>query len=289
MSDATVACVVFDGDVEVQNLATGAVRPLGPLMSASWKGGALQQYGARVTDAELSATARLSARAETARARERGAAVGNPAELQRQLAIRHLAVLQRPQDATARLDLAALQARAHLSIPALYQLTVAERLAPAGSEHAAAIAAARWVIYKQDRREAEAAREAEKLRTLDPARYKRLQEIEANAAPSPRGSAGLAAVATPPVVSPGEATTIAVTVRNAAGRPAAGAKVVLSAEGGSFSGARQPRIIEGVTSSDGVFRAEWRCQPCAAGYEIGVEVSGAALPAQKTTVSVTIR
>ena len=42
-SDATVACVVFEGEVQVQNLATGAVRPLTTLMSASWKSGVLQQ------------------------------------------------------------------------------------------------------------------------------------------------------------------------------------------------------------------------------------------------------
>jgi hypothetical protein len=287
--DATVACVVFEGDVEVQNLATGAVRPLGPLMSASWKGGVLQQYGVPVTEAELLDTARLYARAETVRARAGNPAVDNPAVLQRELEARHLAVLKGPQDAAARLDLAALQARVRLSVPALYQLRVAERIAPAASEHAAAIAATRWVIYKQDRREPEARREAEKLRTLDPARYKRIQEIDASAAQPAQRRAGLTAVATPPIISPGEATTIAVTVRNAAGQPARGAKVVLSAEGGSFTGARQPSRVDGITSSDGVFRAEWRCQPCASAYQIRIEVSGAGLPIEKTTVGVKIR
>ena len=288
-TDATVACVVFDGEVEVQNLANGAVRPLGRLMSASWKGGVLQQYGAPVSGAELSSTARLYARAETGRVRARDAAVGNLTGLQRELETRHLTVLKAPQDATARLDLAALQARVGLSTPALYQLTVAERLAPEASDTAAAIAATRWVVYKQDRREDDAAREAEKLRRLDPARYKRLLEIEAKSAPPDRRGAGVTVVATPPVVSPGEATTIAVTVRNTAGQPVGGARVALSAGGGSFTGAKQPALAGGVTSADGVFRAEWRCQPCASSYQIRVEVNGAGLPSQSTTVGVKIR
>ena len=76
---------------------------------------------------------------------------------------------------------------------------------------------------------------------------------------------------------------------DASGRPVGGARVVLSADGGSFTGAKQPSLAEGTTSSDGVFRAEWRCQPCAAAYRIAVEVSGAGVPPQKSTVGVKIR
>ena len=70
----------------------------------------------------------------------------------------YAAVLRAPQDARARLELATLQSRVRLSSPALYQLDVAERLGAAGSDQAAAIAATRWVIYKQDRREQDAAK-----------------------------------------------------------------------------------------------------------------------------------
>jgi hypothetical protein len=198
-------------------------------------------------------------------------------------------VLKAPQDAAARIDLAVVQARVRLSTAALYQLTVAERIAPAASGQAASIAATRWVVYKQERREKEAAGEAEKLRTLDPERYKRLQEIEARAGASDPRPAALTAVAIPPIVSAGEATTVAVTVRNATAQPVGGAKITLSAEGGSFTGARRPSLIEGVTGPDGVFRAQWRCQPCAAAYQIAVEVTGANLPPQKSTVGVKIR
>jgi hypothetical protein len=288
-SDATVACVVFEGEVQVQNLATGAVRPLTTLMSASWKSGALQQYGAPVSDADLASTARLYARAETARVRARDASVANPAALQRELEAKYAAVLRAPQDARARLELAALQTRIRLSSAALYQLDVAERLGATGSDQAAAIAATRWVIFKQDRREPEAAKEAEKLRTIDPARYKLLQEVEAKSTPAESRPPSVTAAASPAVVAPGQPTTIAVTVRNASGRPVSGAKVVLSADGGTFTGAGQPRVIDGVTSAEGLFRAEWRCQPCAPAYQFGVEVGGAGLQSQKTTLGVKTR
>ena len=288
-SDATVACVVFEGEVQVHNLATGAVRPLTTLMSASWKSGALQQYGAPISDSDLSSTARLYARVETARVRARDASVANPAALQRDLEAKYAAVLRAPEDARARLELAALQTRVRLNSAALYQLDVAERLGTAGSDQAAVIAATRWVIFKQDRREQEAAKEAEKLRAIDPARYKLLQELEAKSAPAEIRPPSITAAATPAVVAPGQPATIAVTVRNASGRPVSGAKVVVSADGGTFTGAGQPRVIDGVTSAEGIFRAEWRCQPCAPAYQIGVEVSGAGLQSQKTTLGVKTR
>jgi hypothetical protein len=287
-SDATVACMVFEGDVEVHNLATGAVRPLSTLMSASWKGGALQQYGAPIPDADLSTAARVYARAETARVRARNVPGINPVALQRELEARYTAVLRAPRDARARVELATVQTRVRLSSPALHQLAVAERLGSTGPD-AAAIAATRWVIYKQDRREQDAAREAEKLRTLDPARYKLIQEIDVKAAPGASPSPRVTAAAAPPTVAPGQPTTIAVTVRNASGQPVSGAKVVLSADGGTFTGAGQPRSVDGVTSADGVFRAEWRCQPCAQAYQIGIAVSGAGLQPQSTTIDVKAR
>jgi hypothetical protein len=272
----------------VQNLANGATRPLSTLMSACWNAGVLQQYGTPITPADLSGAARLYARAETARARALDVPVSSPAVLQRELEARHLAVLKAPQDPVARIQLAGLQASARLSAPALYQLAVAERLGPPAPEHAGQIAVTRWVVYKQDRKEEEAAREAEKLRAIDPARYKLLQQIEAKTAPVVRRQATVTAAATPPVVSQGEATTIAVTVRNAAGQPVGGVKVVLSADGGTFTTAGQPRL-DGVTGADGVFRAEWRCQPCAPAHQIGVDVSAAGLQSQRATIGVKTR
>ena len=115
-SDATVACMVFEGEVQIQNLATGAApRSLGPLASASWKRGALQQFGTPIPQADLATTARVYARAETARARALGVPLSNPAAWQRELETRHAAVLARPQDPLPRIDLAGVQTRARLT------------------------------------------------------------------------------------------------------------------------------------------------------------------------------
>ena len=130
------------------------VRPLGQLTSASWKGGALQQFGAPITEAELANTARSTPgqrRREPARATRRSR---NPAALQRELETRHLAVLKAPQDrGRPHRSGGAAGARSPQRAGALSaDRRRAARLPPA-SEHAAAIAATRWVIYKQDRRE----------------------------------------------------------------------------------------------------------------------------------------
>ena len=150
-SDATVACMVFEGEVQIQNLATGAPpRSLGPLASASWKGGALQQFGAPIPQADLATTARVYARAAPARARSLGIPLSNPAALQRELETRHAAVLARPQDALPRIELAGVQTRARLTGPALYQLDLAERLNPSHPEQAA-IAARKVGCLQTDR------------------------------------------------------------------------------------------------------------------------------------------
>lgn len=67
-----------------------------------------------------------------------------------------------------------------------------------------------------------------------------------------------------------------------------GAKVVLSAGGGSFPRTGQTRI-EGLTDANGGFRTEWLCKPCAAAYQIDVEVTAAQFPTGKTTVDVKTR
>ena len=287
-SDATVACMVFEGEVQIQNLATGAPpRSLGPLASASWKRGALQQFGVPIPQADVATTARVYARAETARARSLGVPLSDPAAWQRELEARHAAVLARPQDPLPRIELAGVQTRARLTAQALYQADLAEKLNPSPAEQAA-IAATRWVVYRQSGRVQEAAGEAERLRTLDPERYKAIQKIEAGIAPVDRRQPLVTAEATPPVVGSGERTTISVTVKAPDGQPIGGADVALSAGGGGFAGSGQSRI-EGRTDIDGVFRAEWQCQPCASGYQIAIEVSGARLSPQKTTLGIKTR
>ena len=186
-----------------------------------------------------------------------------------------------------RIDLAGVQTRARVTGPALYQLDLAERLNPSRPEQAA-IAAAKWVIYKQTGREQDAAAEAERLRTLDPERYKTIQKIEAGLASADRRQPVVTAEATPPVVGSGERTVISVRVKAPDGQPIGGADVVLSAGGGSFARSGQSRI-EGRTDIDGMFRTEWQCQPCAPGYQIAIEISGARLSPQKTILGIKTR
>ena len=287
-SDATVACMVFEGEVQIQNLATGAApRSLGPLASASWKQGALQQFGTPIAQADLATTARVYARAETARARSLGVPLSDPPAWQRELETRHGAVLARPQDPLPRIELAGIQTRARLTTAALYQLDLAETLNPSPSQQAT-IAATKWVVYKQSRRDQDAAVQAERLRTLDPERYKAIQKIEAGISPADRRQPLVTAEATPPIVGSGETTTISVTVKAADGQPIGGADVALSTAGGGFAGSGRLRI-EGRTDIDGVFRTEWQCQPCAPGYQIAIEVSGARLSPQKTTLGIKTR
>ena len=287
-SDVTVACMVFEGEVEIRNLATGAPpRSLGPLASASWKRGALQQFGSPIPQGDFQTTARVYARAETARARALGVPLSNPAAWQRELELRHAAVLARPQEALPRIELAGVQTRARLTAPALYQLELAERLNPSRPEQAA-IAATKWVVYKQAGQAQHAAVEAERVRALDPERYKTIEKIEAGSAPADRVQPLVTAVAVPPIVGRGENTTIAVTVKTPDGRPIGGADVALTSGGGGFAGSGRPRI-EGRTDIDGVFRAEWQCQPCEPGYQIAIEVSGARLSLQKTTLGIKTR
>lgn len=182
-SNATVACLVFEGEVEVRNLGTGVVRPLTTLTQASWRSGALQHYGTPIESAELSATARVYARGDLARARALGYVAASAATARREMEQRHAAVLTSPRDQSARIALAAAQAQMRLARPALYQLDLAETLGPTPPTDAAVVAATRWVAYKQIGRESEAAREAEKLRTLDPKRYEVIREIEARRPP----------------------------------------------------------------------------------------------------------
>jgi hypothetical protein len=298
--DSTVECAVFEGEVAVQNLKTGATRPLAANVKASWRSGQLLQFGIPVAPADITQTTRVYARADMARARAQGVNIEDPASFQLALQSRYAAVLATPNDPNALLDLAALQTIARISMPALYHLERAERLNPSRADQRASLAATKSVVYRQMGRERDAAVESEKLRTLDPARHAAIQRIDPKVQRVGRGAYDpsvmkvppappiITAVATPPIVGTGEATTIAVTVKTQDGRSIGGAKVILSAGGGTFSRAAQARI-EGSTDANGVFRTEWLCRPCAAAYRIDVEVTAPQLPLGRTTVDIKTR
>jgi hypothetical protein len=73
--------------------------------------------------------------------------------------------------------LAALQTDWRISNQALYHLTKAERLKPEREDEKVAIAATKFVAYKQVGMEKEADMESEKIRKMDPAVYERLRTI----------------------------------------------------------------------------------------------------------------
>jgi hypothetical protein len=294
--DASVECAVFEGEVAVQNLKTGAVRALDGGLKASWKSGQLVQYGVRLAPTDLTQATRVYARGDMARARALGVTMEDPDSFQRALQSRYAAVLTKPNDPAALIDLAALQTVARIATPALHHLERAERLNPQAADQRAALAATKWVAYRQGGREKEAAAEAEKLRTLDPARLTAIQKVDLNVRRLPRAAyeprvgqpaaPSITAVAMPTVVAAGEATTIVTTVRTADGKPISAAKVVLSTGGGTFSRTGQTRI-DGATDSNGVFRTTWMCGPCAAAHRITVEVVAPSL--QPRTVFVDIK
>jgi len=176
--DATVECAVIDGEVAVQNLKTGATRPLGANAKASWRGGQLIQFGAPLAPVDMTQTMRIYTRGDIARARAQGVIFDDPDSFQRALQSRYAAVLATPADPATHIDLAALQTIAGISMPALHHLEQAERLNPARADLRAALLATRTVAYRQVGRGKEAAAEAEKLRVLDPARYAAVQRAD---------------------------------------------------------------------------------------------------------------
>jgi hypothetical protein len=176
--DATVECAVYEGDVAVQNLKTGATRPLGAGVKASWKSGQLVQFGAGLAQADIAQTIRVYTRGDIARAQALGVTIDDPASFQQALQSRYAAVLMKPTDPGALIELAALQTIAHISIPALHHLERAERLNPQRADQRVALAATKSVAYRQVGRDKEAAAESEKVRVLDPARYAALQKVD---------------------------------------------------------------------------------------------------------------
>lgn len=196
--DATVECTILEGEVAVHNLKTGAVRPLAGQLKASWRRGQLLQFGVPLEAGDVIQTTQVYARGDIARARALGVVIDDPDSFQRLLQSRYAAVLTRPADPAALIDLAALQTIAHISMPALHHLERAERLKPQRADQRAAIAATRTVAYRQVGREKEAAAEAEKLRALDPARFAAIQRVDPNVRRVPRGAYEPAAPAAPP-------------------------------------------------------------------------------------------
>jgi hypothetical protein len=88
----------------------------------------------------------------------------------------------------------------------------------------------------------------------------------------------------PQMISPGEKTTITVTVRDGDRSLLSGAKVTISAGGGKFlpkadtqfdpkGRLQEPYSATGTTNDKGQFTTWWVCNPAAPGYGLGIEAS----------------
>lgn len=315
---ARVECLVFEGEAHVRQLSAGKVRPLTTGTKASWWDGRLAQPPTTVSERDILRASVVFARADVARARALGGPVENPDALRRALQESYAAVLTRPADPAPRIHLASLQTRAEIPAQALYQLNKAESLNPTQVDQRAAIAAGKWEVYRKTGREQEAAIQSEKLRAIDPDRYKRIVKApgvldsrssvpqgEAKSTVQPAatkpavsnpallGTVALpriivTAAATPAAARPGQAVTIVVTAKTRDGKPIAGAKVVVAAGGGTFRTTGRLQA-EGQTDVNGTFTTYWLCQTCAPTYQLTADVTAPGLPTATTSVDVTIR
>jgi hypothetical protein len=77
----------------------------------------------------------------------------------------------------------------------------------------------------------------------------------------------LTATANPNIVSPGQWTQINVLVLSDQGQPISGANVTIQSGGGVFQKSGTSTDA-GTTDNSGVFRAKWKCDQCAASYEM---------------------
>jgi hypothetical protein len=175
--NSNVECVVFEGEAEVQNLAARSRRALTSSTKAIWTNGRLVRDVNSVSRRDIETASLLYARTDVARLQSRGMEIADAGVLQASLVRGYAAVMVQPNQAQPRITLAALQTDWRMPKQALYQLTKAEKSEPARQEEKVAIAATKFVAYKQIGREQEAAVESEKVRRMDPATYERLRTL----------------------------------------------------------------------------------------------------------------
>ena len=292
-----VECLVFEGEAEVQYRQAVPKLSLGASRKASIRAGQVARDV--VSPRDVQAASVVYSRADLARARALGVRIENPDAFKEALRSGYAAVLATPTDPAPRIALAELQTSARISRQALYHLDKAEKLEPARIDQKAAIAATKMTLYKRIGREQDAAVEAEKLRKLDPEKYRKIQRDEppnidrsTRQVNQPPGAAlsgmVITATAEPEVVRRDQSTTLVVKVATRDGQPIAGAKVMLTAGGGLFPRTGQPRD-EGVTDASGFVRAQWLCKECAPAYQISVGVTATDFPVGKATIAVKTR
>jgi hypothetical protein len=170
-----VECVVFEGQAQVR-YANRWIRAVNESGKSTWRQGAGDPVLVQVSDSDVREASSVYVRADLARLRIRRERP-DPA-LRDQLSATYTAVMRRPRDAQARIQLAALQTELSNPKQVLYQLQRAEQIEPPRDEQRAAVAVMKYAALKQTGRDAEANVEIEKVRTLDPAQYERLRGLD---------------------------------------------------------------------------------------------------------------
>ncbi len=261
---------------------------------------------ARIGPRDIEQAARAYARTDLTRAADL-----TPADRERALSDLvqgYVHVLGAPGQPTPRLELAARQVDYHVvSRATFYQLSHAERLAETTELHAV-IALTAGAAYEQLGDAARARAAFGRATTIDPAvrsapylkNYRlplsvskggaTMLERETSEARESRLSTVLGISAEVTAASParaGQPVAIRVVVRSTAGELLEGATVTIAAGGGAFAAGRQTSV-SGRTDVQGVFTAEWSCQPCAPAYGLDVTVTKSGFAEWKGSVTVKI-
>lgn len=279
---------VFDGEVEVR---ARNVREVATVAA----GRKILHQGMEWEQAELAAddvrrVADVLARTATARAKRSETAEDEPEAVYGRFVDLYQKTLIRPDDPSARLELATAQLRYELPDQALYQLHKAEAAEPAEPDLAARVAITQSVAHTQLGQQSEAESYRQKALRIDPRVLEQidLQRIDAQREKilQPNPQVRPQAVERPtdapttlrelqiearPVVD-GPRALLEIRIEDARGEPVAGATVEARAGGGTFASSGGTRV-RGTTDSEGRFRTRWSCSPCAPAYVLELKAT----------------
>lgn len=171
-----VECLVFEGEAEVK-YANRWSRVLKDTTKSTWTQGRGDPVASQVMESDIRATSGVYARADLARSSMKGQTPADQRALQNELTATYAAVMTRPRDPQARIQLAALQTNLRNSKQVLYHLRRAES-EPTRNDQKLDIAVMKYAALKQTGRDAEANVEIEKVRQLDPMQYEKIRSVD---------------------------------------------------------------------------------------------------------------
>lgn len=274
---------VFDGEVQVRARNLREVAQVSAGRKILHQGMEWERAELAVDDVRRAAN--VLARTATARAKKSETAEDEPRAVYGRFVDLYQKTLIRPDDPSARLDLATAQLRYELSDQALYQLRKAETAETAEPDLAARVAITQSMAHAQLGQESEAETYKQKALRIDPRVLERIDvQREELLQPTPqiRPEAVERPTYTPtadrelriearPVVD-GPRAQLEIRIEDAAGEPVSGATVEIRAGGGTFAASGGTRV-RGTTDSEGRFRTKWSCSPCAPAYVLELKAT----------------